>query len=62
MFFRILSILIFYCFVLFAIILLICMFVNLLYVFRNIVKLFYILSSRSVSVNVDKDTTHTARL
>ena len=62
MFFRILSILIFYCFVLFAIILLICMFVNLLYVFRNIVKLFYILSSRSVSVNVDKGITHTARL
>ena len=62
MFFRILLILIFYCFVLFAIILLICMFVNLLYVFRNIVNLFYILSSRSVSVNVDKDITHTVRL
>ena len=28
----------------------------------NIVNLFYILSSRSVSVNVDKDITHTVRL
>ena len=52
----------FYCFVFFAIILLICIFVNLLHVFRNIVNLFYILFSRSVSVNVDKDITHTVRL
>ena len=52
----------FYCFVFFAIILLIYIFVNLLHVFRNIVTLFYILSSRSVSVNVDKDVTHTVRL
>ena len=52
----------FYCFVLFAIILLIYLFVNLLHVFRNIVNLFYILSSRSVSVDVDKDITHTVRL
>ena len=36
--------------------------VNLLHVFRNIVNSFYILSSRSVSVNVDKDITHTVRL
>ena len=50
----------FYCFVFFAIILLIYIFANLLHVFRNIVNLFYILSSRSVSVNVDK--THTVRL
>ena len=48
----------FYCFVFFAIILLIYIFVNLLHVFRNIVNLFYILSSPSVSVNVDKDITH----
>ena len=40
--FRILSIFIFYCFVFFTIILLICIFVNLLHVFRNIVNLFYI--------------------
>ena len=46
----------------FALILLICIFVNLLHVFRNIVNLFYVLSSRSVSVNVDKDITHTVRL
>ena len=52
----------FYCFVFFAIILLICIFVNLLDIFMNIVNLFYILSSRSVSVNVDKDITHTVRL
>ena len=63
-FFRILSIFIFYCFVLFTIVLLMCIFVNLLHVFRNIVNLFYILFSRSVSVNVnvDKDITHTVRL
>ena len=60
--FRILSIFMFYCFVFFAIVLLICIFVNLLHVFRNIVNLFYILSSRPVSVNVDKDITHTVRL
>ena len=60
--FRILSVFIFYRFVFFAIILLICIFVNLLHVFRNIVNLFYILSSRSVRVNVDKDITHTVRL
>ena len=48
----------FYCFVFFAIILLICIFVNSLHVFRNIVNVFYILSSRSVNVNVDKDITH----
>ena len=52
----------FYCFVFFAIIVLIYIFVNLLHVFRNTVNLFYILSSRSVSVNVDKDITHTVRL
>ena len=60
--FRILSIFIFYCFVFFAIILLIYIFVNLLHVFRNIVNLFYILSSCLVSVNIDKDMTHTVRL
>ena len=45
-------------------ILLVSIFVNLLHVFRKIVNLFYILFSRSVSVNVnvDKDITHTARL
>ena len=59
--FRILSIFIFYCFVFFAIILLICIFVNLLHVFRNFINLFYILSSRS-SVNIDKDIAHTVRL
>ena len=59
--FRILSIFIFYCFVFFAIILLICIFVNLLHVFRNFINLFYILSSRS-SVNIDKDITHTVCL
>ena len=52
----------FYCFVFFAIILLIYILVNLLHVFRNIVNSFYILSSHSVSVNVDKDITHTVRL
>ena len=52
----------FYCFVFFAIILLIYIFLDLLHVFRNIVNLFYILSSHSVSVNVDKDITHTVRL
>ena len=52
----------FYCFVFFAIILLIYILVNLLHVFRNIVNSFYILSSRSVSVNVGKDITHTIRL
>ena len=46
----------------FAIILLTYIFVNLLYVFRNIANLFYILSSCSVSVKVDKDITHTVRL
>ena len=60
--FRILSIFMFYCFGFFAIILLIYIFVNLLHVFRNIVNLFYILSSPSVSVNVDKDITHTVCL
>ena len=30
--------------------------------FRNIVNLVYILSSRSVSVNFDKDITYTVRL
>ena len=62
MLFRILSIFIFYCFVFFAITLLICIFVNLQHAFRNIVNLFYILSSLSVSVNVDKDIIHTVRL
>ena len=52
----------FYCFVFFAIILLIYILVNLLHVFRNIVNSFYILSSRSVSFNVDKDITHTILL
>ena len=39
-------------------------FLNLLHVFWNIVNLFYILFSRSVSVNVnvDKDITQTVRL
>ena len=60
--FRILLIFMFYCFVFFAIILLIYILVNLLHVFRSIVNSFYILSSRSVSVNVDKDITHTVRL
>ena len=50
----------FYCFVFFAIVLLIYIFVNLLHVFKNIVNLFYVLSSRSVSV--DKDITHTVCL
>ena len=55
---------IFYCFVFFAIISLMSIFLNLLHVFWNIVNLFYILFSRSVSVNVnvDKDITHTVRL
>ena len=52
----------FYCIVFFAIILLVYILVNLLHVFRNIVNSFYILSSRSVSVNVDKYITHTVRL
>ena len=59
---RILSIFMLYYFAFFAIILLICIFVKLLHVFRNIVNLLYILSSRSVSVNFDKDITHTVRL
>ena len=41
--------------------LLICVFVKLLQVFRNFVSFFYISSSRS-SVNVGKDITHTVRL
>ena len=54
----------FYCFAFFAVILLVSIFVNLLHVFRKIINLFYILFSRSVSVNVnvDKDITHTVRL
>ena len=60
--FRILSIFIFYYFVFLAIILLVCIFVNSLHVFRNFVNLFYILSSRSVSVNVNKDITDAVRL
>ena len=42
----------------------VCIFVNILHIFRNTVNLFYILFSRSVSVNVnvDKDITHTVRL
>ena len=52
---------IFYCFAFFPIILLICIFVNLILVFTNCVNLFYILSSRS-SVDVEKDITHTVRL
>ena len=59
--FRILSIFIFYCFVFFDIILLICIFLTLLRVFRNFVNLFYILSSRS-SVNIDKHITNTVHL
>ena len=46
----------------FAIIPLIYIFVNSLHVFRNIVNLFCILSSRSVSVNADIDITHKVRL
>ena len=38
-----------------------CIFVNVLPVFGNIVNLFKILSSCSESVNVDTDITHTAR-
>ena len=45
----------------FDIILLICIFVDLLHVFRNFFNLFYILSSRS-SVNLGRDITHTVRL
>ena len=45
-------------------VLLFCVFchctVNLLHLFKNIVNLFYVLSSRSVSV--DKDITHTVCL
>ena len=52
----------FYCFVFFAIILLIYILVNLLHVFWNIANSFYNLSSSSVSVNVNKDITHTASL
>ena len=54
----------FYCFAFFAVILLVSIFVNLLHVFRKIINLFYILFSRSVSVNVnvDKDITHTVHL
>ena len=37
-------------------------FCYLLLVFRNIAKLFYILSLHSVTVNVDKDTSHTVCL
>ena len=42
----------------------VCIFVNILHIFRNTVNLFYILFSRSVcvNVNVDKDITHTVRL
>ena len=46
-------------FVFFVIILLICILVNLLHVFKNNVNLFYILFSRSARFNVDKDITHT---
>ena len=60
--FGILSIFMFYCFVFFGIMLLIYILVNLLHVLRNIVNSFYILSSPSVSVNVDKDITHRVRL
>ena len=49
----------FYCFVFFAIVLLICHFVNLLHVFKNFVNLFYILSSRC---SIDKDIPHTVHL
>ena len=57
-YFRILLIFVFYFFVFFGIILLLRIFVNLLHVFRNIVNLFYTLSSCSVSFNIDKDTNH----
>ena len=46
----------------FAIILFICIFAKLLHFFRNIVNLVCILSSCSVSVNVNKDITYTVRL
>ena len=52
----------FYFFMFFAIILLIYILVNLLHVFRNIANSFYILSSRSISVDVDKDITYTVPL
>ena len=45
----------------FSILLLICIFVDLLHVLRNFVNSFYILSSRS-GVNVDKDITCTVCL
>ena len=48
-------------FCIFAIILLTCIFVNLLDVFRNFVNLIYIVSSPS-SVNVDKNITNTVHL
>ena len=48
-------------FCIFPIILLICIFVNLLDVFRNFVNLIYIVSSPS-SVNVDKNITNTVHL
>ena len=60
--FRILSIFIFYCFVFFTIMLLKCIFVKLFHVFTITAISLYILSSRSVSVNVDNDITHTVRL
>ena len=59
--FRTLSIFIFYCFEFFVIILLVCIFVNLLHVFTNFVNQFYILSSRS-RFNIEKDITRTFRL
>ena len=56
------SISIFCNFLLFAIILFICIFAKLLHFFRNIVNLVYILSSRSVRFNFNKDITYTVRL
>ena len=46
----------------FEITLLLCISVNLSHVFMNIANLFYILSSHSVSFNVNKDTIHTVEL
>ena len=62
MFHRISCISVFCNFVFFAIILFIYTFAKLLHFFRNIVSLVCILSSCSVSVNVNKDITYTVRL
>ena len=61
--FRILSIFMFYCFCVFCHYTVNILFLLNYYMFLGILSiLFYILFSRSVSVNVDKDITHTVRL